>query len=83
MKKDYPLWRYHFLKVFGVGFLLISGFLQLVYTDQNDFVLVDSPRKQNFIGRVITFKTDGDFSVSEIDFDVFNRARFEIGEFGL
>ena len=44
MKKDYPLWRYHFLKVFGVGFLLISGFLQLVYTDQNDFVLVDSPK---------------------------------------
>ena len=46
MKKYYPLWRYHFLKVFGVGFLLIGGFLQLVYTDQNDndFVLVDSPK---------------------------------------
>ncbi|SVB42767.1 uncharacterized protein METZ01_LOCUS195621, partial [marine metagenome] len=22
MKKDYLLWRYHFLMVFGVGFLL-------------------------------------------------------------
>ena len=44
MKKDYLLWRYHFLKVFGVGFLLIVGFLQFVYTDQHDFVLVDSPK---------------------------------------
>ena len=44
MKKDYLLWRYHFLMVFGVGFLLIGGFLQLVYTDNHDFVLVDSPK---------------------------------------
>ena len=46
------------------------------------FVLIDAPLKQNFIGRVITIKTDGNFAVSEIDFDEFNRARFEIEGFG-
>ena len=50
--------------------------------DSEGFVLIDAPRKQNFIGRLITFKTDGDFAVSEINFDEFNRARFEIEGFG-
>ena len=50
--------------------------------NSDGFVLIDTPLKQNFIGRIITFKTDGDFEVSEIDFDEFNRARFEIEGFG-
>ena len=46
------------------------------------FVLIDAPLKQNFIGRVMTIKADGNFAVTEIDFDEFNRARFEIEGFG-
>ena len=46
MQKDCLFWQYNFLKLFGVCFLLLFVFLQLVYTDQHDFISVDSP--QNF-----------------------------------
>ena len=44
MQKDCLFWQYNFLKMFGVCFLLLFVFLQLVYTDQHDFISVDSPK---------------------------------------
>ena len=46
------------------------------------FVLIDSPLKQRFIVRLVELLTNGEFAVSEIELDDYNRAMIETGNHG-
>ncbi|MEC8891509.1 MAG: hypothetical protein VX426_07230, partial [Chloroflexota bacterium] len=48
----------------------------------NGFVLIDRPLKQRFIVRLVELLTNGEFEVSEIELDEYNRAMIETGSHG-
>ncbi|MEC8891565.1 MAG: hypothetical protein VX426_07520, partial [Chloroflexota bacterium] len=48
----------------------------------NGFVLIDRPLKQRFIVRLVEVLTNGEFEVSEIELDEYNRATIETGSHG-